>query len=103
MAYFRCDRGCGRHPDPGTTGNVETQSNYNRQLPTLQCYSPYVLRQFRGTLSASAALNGTSGGNNYILRPHNAELRLVTSARQSWLYLSTFGRSVWRAPVHGFA
>ncbi len=36
-------------------------------------------------------------------RPHNAELRLVTSARQSWLYLSTFGRSVWRAPINGFA
>jgi hypothetical protein len=36
-------------------------------------------------------------------RPHNAELRLVTKERDSWLYLSTHGRSVWRAPLFGFA
>lgn len=35
-------------------------------------------------------------------RPHNAELHLMSSVRQTWLYLSTFGRSVWRAPIHGF-
>jgi len=35
-------------------------------------------------------------------RPHNAELRLAIKSNREWLYLSTFGRSVWRAPVSGF-
>lgn len=32
-------------------------------------------------------------------RPHNAEPRLAVSKQSSWLYLRTFGRSVWRAPL----
>jgi hypothetical protein len=32
-------------------------------------------------------------------RPHNAELRLAVSKQSSWLYLRTFGRSVWRVPL----
>ncbi len=32
-------------------------------------------------------------------RPHNAEIKVVTHSRETWLYLSTFGRSIWRAPI----
>ena len=35
-------------------------------------------------------------------RAHNAEIRIATHDRQTSIYLSTFGRSVWRAPLHGF-
>ena len=34
-------------------GTIVAQSNYNRPLPIVQCYSTYPLRQFWGTLSAS--------------------------------------------------
>jgi hypothetical protein len=44
------------------------------------------------------------GGNNWVQasgglprRPHCAELRVFINSDESWLYLSTFGRSVWRA------
>ena len=43
------------------------------------------------------------GGNNWVQasrelprRPHGADLRVDVNDVQSWLYLSTFGRSVWR-------
>lgn len=41
----------------GLTGQPY-QSNYNRLLPTHQCYATYVARQFYGTLSASTAQAG---------------------------------------------
>lgn len=33
-------------------------------------------------------------------RPHCADLRVAIDREEAWLYLSTFGRSVWRARLH---
>jgi hypothetical protein len=33
-------------------------------------------------------------------RPHCADLRVAIDREEAWLYLSTFGRSVWRAQLH---
>jgi hypothetical protein len=47
------------------------------------------------------------GGGNWVQasgglprRPHCADLRVAIDIEQSWLYLSTFGRSVWRTRLH---
>lgn len=47
------------------------------------------------------------GGESYVRaaaglprRPHGADLRLALERETAWLYLSTFGRSVWRAQLH---
>jgi hypothetical protein len=51
-------------------------------------------------MSEDAGDHWVPASANLPRRPHCADLRVVIDQEEAWLYLSTFGRSVWRARLH---
>lgn len=73
---------------------IEGVFQENRQLI-------FVTTDDRVYMSEDAGNNWVPASRNLPRRPHCADLRVVIlDIAQSWLYLSTYGRSVWRAPLH---
>jgi hypothetical protein len=73
---------------------IEGMFQENRQLI-------FVTTDDRVYMSEDAGNNWVPASRNLPRRPHCADLRVsILDIAQSWLYLSTYGRSVWRAPLH---
>jgi hypothetical protein len=51
-------------------------------------------------MSEDAGDHWVPASANLPRRPHCADLRVAIDREEAWLYLSTFGRSVWRARLH---